>query len=98
MRENQYQSKLIRKIKALFPEAMVLKNDSGYLQGVPDLLILNDEKWAALECKRSKSAKHRPNQGYYVERMNGMSYASFVYPENEQEVLSELQRALDPSR
>ena len=78
----------------MLPEAIVLKNDPSYKQGIPDLLILNDNKWAALECKRNAKASKRPNQEYYVTKMNNMSYASFIFPENEQEVLHDLERAL----
>ncbi len=98
MLESEFQSELIKTIKRLLPGCYVLKNDPDYIQGFPDLLILYKNRWAALECKRSYSAPHRPNQDYYVERLNLMSYASFVFPENKQEVLDELQRALEPSR
>ena len=98
MLESEFQSELIKTIKRLLPGCYVLKNDPDYIQGFPDLLILYKNRWAALECKRSSSAPHRPNQDYYVEQLNLMSYASFVFPENEQEVLDELQRALEPSR
>ena len=91
-RENSFQSKLIKDIKALFPGCVVLKNDANYLQGIPDLLILCNDKWAALECKRENSASHRPNQDYYVNMLNEMSYASFISPENRSEVLNELQQ------
>lgn len=78
----------------MFPEAIVLKTDSGYLQGIPDLLILNGPTWAALEVKASPKAKHQPNQDYYIRKMGDMSYAAFIYPENERLVLDELQHAL----
>lgn len=71
---------------------MVLKNDPTYLQGVPDLTVFCGNKWAALEVKKSANASHRPNQNYYVDKMNRMSYATFVYPENEKEVLAELHK------
>lgn len=92
MKENQYQARLIKKLRAMYPTAIILKNDSGYLQGIADLLILKDEHWAALECKRSKDAEHRPNQDYYIDKMDRMSFARFIYPENEREVLYELQQ------
>lgn len=98
MLEREYQSKLIKKLKRKYPDAVILKNDADYLQGVPDLLILRGDRWAALETKKDKKAKHRPNQDYYVKKMRGMSYASFIYPENERKVLDEVQRALEPDR
>ncbi len=93
MRENQYQAKLIKRIKERFPDAMVLKNDPSYKQGIPDLTILWKDKWAALETKRSEDSPHRPNQDYYVEKMNSMSYSSFIFPENEEEVLNEMEQS-----
>lgn len=93
MKENEFQKNLIVEIKKRFPGSMVLKNDSSYIQGVPDLLILHKDKWAALECKRSKNAKKQPNQEYYVGKMKEMSYSSFIFPENREEVLNELSRA-----
>ena len=94
MRENQFQSKLIKSIRERFPDSLIMKNDPDYIQGIPDLLVLNKNKWAALECKKSENAKHQPNQDYYVEKMNGMSYARFVFPENMEDVLNDLELAL----
>ena len=98
MKESKFQSDLIKEIKEMFPGCIVLKNDPNYIQGIPDLLILYKKKWASLECKRSEDEKPRPNQPYYVEKMNGMSFASFVYPENKEEVLNGLQSALQSGR
>lgn len=94
MLERDYQSHLIKRLKALLPGCVVLKNDSSYLQGVPDLLILYGDRWAMLEVKRSATEHHQPNQDYYVELLNGMSYSAFIFPENEEDILSEVQRAL----
>lgn len=93
-KENVFQKNLIKKIKNVLPGSMVLKNDSTYIQGIPDLIVLYNDKWAALECKKEKAAKHRPNQDYYISKMDKMSYAAFIYPENEEEVLDDLQRSL----
>lgn len=97
-KESDFQSKLIKKIKEAIPGAIVLKNDPNYIQGIPDLLVLSDGRWAALECKKSSNSKRRPNQEYYISKMNDMSYAAFVYPGNEEEVLHALQQALRPRR
>ena len=92
-RESQFQAQLIRDIYKEFPGSIVLKNDPNYMQGVPDLIVLNGPHWAMLECKRSKDASHRPNQDYYIEHMAEMSYANFVYPENREEVFDDLHKA-----
>lgn len=93
MLERDFQSNLIKDLKKLFKGCIVLKNDPDYIQGVPDLLVLYNDKWAALECKRSERASRRPNQEYYISLMNDMSFASFIYPENKEEVLYGLQKA-----
>ena len=92
MLENKFQSKLIKELKKEFPGCMVLKNDPTYLQGVPDLLVLYKNKWCALEVKRSATAKHQPNQDYYVDKMSEMSHSAFIYPENKDQVMNDLRR------
>ena len=98
MRESKFQAGLISELKSMFPGCLVLKNDPDYIQGIPDLLILHKGRWAALECKRSEKASRQPNQEYYVDKMNEMSYAAFVSPENKEAVLNELQSALRSKR
>ena len=93
MLERDFQTRLIKKIKRLFPGCVVLKNDPDYIQGVPDLTIFYRDRWATLECKNSANARKRPNQQYYVSKMNDMSFSRFIFPENEEEVLNELQQA-----
>jgi len=90
MTENRYQAKLIKRLKHDLPGCMVLKQDANYLQGIPDLLILRGEHWAALEVKQNAKAEHQPNQDWYVTQMNAMSFARFIYPENEEDILHEL--------
>ena len=82
----------------MFPGCLVLKNDPNYIQGFPDLTVLYRDKWALLESKRETKASHRPNQDYYVELADGMSFARFICPENKQEVLNELQQAFQSGR
>lgn len=89
-KENKYQRDLIKQISRLFPGSLVLKNDPNYIQGIPDLLVLHGEKWAMLEVKAYAKASHRPNQEYYIAKLNHMGFARFVYPENEEEVLRDL--------
>jgi hypothetical protein len=98
MLESTYQARLIKKLKLRFPGCIVLKNDTDYQQGIPDLSVLYNNIWAMLEVKTSADAAVQPNQEYYVEKLNSMSYAAFIYPENEEEVLDALQHAFEPRR
>lgn len=98
MLEKIFQAKLIRKIKREFPDCVVLKTDPNYIQGFPDLLILHKKRWAALEVKRSADAHHQPNQDFYINKLGKMSYAKFIFPENEKEIFHGLQQALEPRR
>ena len=91
--ESRFQAKLIRELKDLFPGCMVFKMDSGYIQGIPDLLVLYEDQWAMLEVKRSENEQHQPNQDYYVDLLDDMSFASFIFPENKEEVLHDLELA-----
>lgn len=91
--EKEFQRKLKKKLETLFPGCIVLKNNANEIQGIPDLLILYKKHWAALECKRSAKAHRQPNQLYFCEKLNNMSFCRFIYPENEKEVLDEIQQA-----
>ena len=93
MLESDFQAKLIQELKAMFVGCIITKSDPNHIQGIPDLLILYNDKWAALECKKSAKAKKQPNQEYYVGRLNEMSFSRFICPENKEEVLHELQQA-----
>lgn len=93
MKENKFQAQLIHDIKCRCPDCMVLKNDPNYIQGIPDLLVLKGKHWAALECKRNSSASKRPNQEHYIAKMQKMSFASFISPENKEEVLDAMERS-----
>lgn len=98
MNENKYQAQLISKIKDRLPGCIVLKNDPNYIQGIPDLTVLYKKHWATLECKKNQKATHRPNQDYYISQMNEMSFSAFIYPENEEEILDELERSFTTRR
>ena len=90
MLESKFQAGLKKELLALFPGCVVTKLDSSYIQGIPDLLVLYKNKWAVLECKQSATAKRQPNQQFYVDKMDDMSFSRFIFPENKNEVLQEL--------
>lgn len=90
MKESKFQANLIIELKQMFPGCIVLKNDSGYIQGIPDLTVLYKNRWAMLECKKFRTANVQPNQKYYVALLNSMSFSAFISPENKEEILDEL--------
>ena len=94
MLEKEFQSKLKQELKERFPGAIVLKTDPNYIQGFPDLLMLWKDRWASLECKREKDAHKQPNQEFYVDLLNQMSFAAFIDPQNKGKVLDDLERTL----
>ena len=98
MLENKFKTKLVNELESLFPGCIIIHPDPTEIQGIPDLLILYKNKWAALEGKKNENASHRPNQDYYVDMMNNMSFASFIYPENKETVLYELQQSFKPGK
>ena len=98
MLENKFKTNLKAELENMFPGCIVLHLDPNEIQGIPDLLILYKNKWAVLEGKKGQFDKHRPNQDYYVDLMDRMSFASFIYPENKEEVLYELQQAFGTTR
>lgn len=93
MSESAFQRRLILEIKKRFEGCIVLKNDANYVQGIPDLLVLYKNHWAALECKKAANSHHQPNQEYYVAKMANMSFAAFIYPENKEEVLNAMEQS-----
>jgi len=92
--EAQYQRGLIERISKRFPECVVLRNKPDDVQGIPDLLIIHGDRWAMLEVKASYRSRVQPNQSHHVASFNDLSYAAFIYPENEEEILNDLQQAL----
>lgn len=96
--ERNFQATLIKELKQLFSGCLIIKLDPNYIQGIPDLLVLYKNRWAALECKKGTRATKRPNQDYYVGLMDAMSFSRFISPENKEEVIRDLQRSFKPAR
>jgi hypothetical protein len=96
--ENKYQAGLIQRMEQRFPGCVIIKNDPQYQQGILDLTFLWGRFWAMLEVKAHAGARQQPNQDYWVQRLSDMSFAAFIFPENEEEVLSALEQAFAPRR
>ncbi len=99
--ESPFQSRFIKRLEKEFPGCVILKNDANYRQGIPDLIILFETHWAVFEVKRSKPTKpsdFEPNQEWYLDTLDSMSFAACVYPENEEEIVDALQRQFQTRR
>lgn len=94
--ESKFERKLVKKLERQYPGAYVIKTNPNHIQGFPDRIFLYNDFWAAFDAKRSRTASVRPNQRHYIEQLDHMSFGMFVYPENEEEFLNEIQRALRP--
>lgn len=93
MKEAEYQKRLIKKLKSIFPGCIVMKNDANYVQGIPDLIILYKNHWGFLEVKQASDSSHRPNQDFYIQKASEWSYGAFVNPDNEKEILNDMERS-----
>ena len=91
MLESDFKTKLIKEIKERLPGCIITHITD--IQGFPDLLILYENMWAALEGKKTSRSAKQPNQEYFVGLLNTMSFSRFISPENKEEVLNDLQRA-----
>jgi len=96
--ERDFQSSLIKELQELFPGCIITKNDPNYIQGIPDLTILWNGHWALLECKKSAKEVRQPNQEYYIDSASEMSFGAFIFPENKEKVLNDLQQAFRDRR
>lgn len=96
--ERDIQPRIISKLEKRLPGALIYKGDTRFKQGSPDLIILYNDRWAMLEVKRSATARKRPNQEHYINKLNNMSYAALIHPDNEEDILDELQRSLQTER
>ena len=96
--ERDFQRELIKELKERFPGCIIAKMDANYIQGIPDLLILWEDRWALLECKKSEKASKRPNQEYYVEKANDMSFSAFIFPENKEDIINAMEEAFRTRR
>lgn len=98
MIESQFKTEVFRKLRHMFPDCEIIRGDSSHQQGMPDHFILWGPYWASLEFKRSASASRQPNQDHYIEKLDDMSFAAYIFPENEEEVLHALEQAFKPPR
>ena len=87
---SDFQTKVCKWLRANGCVVLKYQQNATTRAGVPDLIFLKDGFWGALEVKRSKNAPFRPGQKETIKKLDGMSWARVIYPENEKEVIEEL--------
>mgnify|MGYP003608343340 CR=1 FL=1 len=98
MLERDFQKNLIQELKERFPACVVMQNASSYIQEIPDLTVLYRDRCVVPELKPASGSSRRPNQSFYVEKLNEMSYAAYIHPGNKEQVLDEVQRSFKTCR
>jgi len=94
MLESAFKKNFITELNVrLAPIDLEYIHTRSHNRSFPDLLILGPgSTWAALEFKAAEEADHQPNQAWYINRLNHWAYATFMYPENREEVLGDLEK------
>lgn len=93
MLESEFKAALQFELRDRFPNCFLYKLDPNQRQGIPDLLILWHDRWGCLETKRGVTSTKQPNQEYFIDMFNKMSFAAFINPINYLDVLYDMERA-----
>ncbi len=92
MLESKFKKRTERRIRKRLQRVKIyIVKSSTEVRSAPDLFILGSGMWAALEFKKHKDADRQPNQEHIIDYLDNMSYATFVYPENVEGVLDDLE-------
>ena len=94
MKEADFQSKIVKWLRSKGCMVLKYQQNATTRAGIPDIIFLKEGFWGAIEVKKSKTAKFRPGQKEMVAKMNEMSWAKAVYPENFDETKKELEEIL----
>lgn len=94
MKESDFQSKMVKWLRAKGCVVLKYQQNATTRAAVPDIIFLKDGFWGAIEAKKSKTAKCRPGQKEMVAKLDSMSWAKLVFPENWDETRKELEQIL----
>lgn len=92
MLEKDFKKNFCKSLKRLGCNALQYQQSATTLAGFPDTIVLLPESLVVfLEFKKSKTAKYRPGQKEWKEKLEERGfYHWFVYPENAEQVLEEI--------
>lgn len=92
-KEAQLQRKIITWLKERGCVVIKLSAVPGVPNGIPDVLFLKGKHWGFFEVKASPTARFQPLQKEWVAKLDSMSYARVVYPENWKSIKDELENS-----
>lgn len=90
--EAVFQAAFVKRLRNTFDRVIILKNDSGYLQGIMDLTVILPGCVIFLETKPYEDAPYEANQEYYLDLVQRFGhFSATVYPENEEVIFRAIQ-------
>lgn len=92
--EKKVQTKLIKFLRSKGFYVIKTHPGMGTPTGCPDVIALGEGFYCCFECKGSKVSKWQPLQRETIEKLNVMSFAWAVYPENYDDVICLVNRLL----
>ena len=88
--EKDFQKTIIKWLRAKGCLVIKYQQNATTRASIPDIIFLKEGFWGAIEVKKSKTSKFQPGQKEMVTKMNEMSWAKVVWPENWKETQKEL--------
>lgn len=95
MLESEFKKKFCARVKRAVKPITILqyKQDATTVTGFPDTIIILEGITVFIEFKKSKTAKFRPGQKEWIQRLNENGHFAWVCtPENQDEILAEIKR------
>lgn len=88
--EKDFQAKVIKYLRSKGCFVRKMQQNATTASGVADVFFCIEGFYGFIECKKSKTAKLRPGQKEFIDKMNSWSWAKICYPENWEETMEEL--------
>lgn len=95
-KESDYKRKLMKKLRQI-PSSYWYSHQAGSIRGISDIIGCVNGVMVVLEVKRSleeyrkKSPRTALQEKFLSNIRSAKGYGSFIYPENEEKILSEIQ-------
>lgn len=92
--EGKLQRTILKFLKSKGCFVMKTTPGGGVPTGTADIFFCKEGFYGWIEVKKAKNAAHQPGQDQFIAKMDGWSWAAFVWPENWSEISHELEEML----